>query len=176
MREAHPLLSKSIQSIVGIFVGFAIGGVLGVLATPPGPAPSTPTSGFIAEVDRGPEPVAVSLTTVLGPITTRVPRDDAVLPLTPSLPEASPADRASTPKATKVTSTKASRASTPAKKAAPKPKPAPAPRSTPPPPPAAEPPPPAVEESPPPPAPKAEKPKGSKPKPDKPPKPPKPPK
>lgn len=177
MREAHPMLSKSIQSIVGIFVGFAIGGLLGLVATPPGPAPSTRESGFIAEVGREPEPVAVTLTTVLGPTTTRVPRDDALVPSTPVLAEATPTDPSPTTKATKATKATSTKpaASTPTKKAAPKPKTTPSPRTPAPAPPAVEPPAPVVD-SPPPPEPRGEKHKGSKRGPDKPPKPPKPPK
>src|SRR4029078_5828165 len=61
-REAHQVLSKSLQSIVGIIVGFVFGGVIGFVSTPAVPAPSLPQSGFSAAVERvGPQSGPVNL-------------------------------------------------------------------------------------------------------------------
>ena len=174
------LLSKSAQSIVGIFVGFAIGGLLGLVATPIAPATSGSRDGFIAHVDREARPAAVELAVVLGPTTTRGPRDDAVLPLTPEPPAAQTVDPAAKPKpkpkAKSSNAPSTERAATrPTQKAAPKPKPKPAPRLATPPP-SANVPDPVIQEPAPTPEPKAEKRKPDKPpKQGKPPKPPKPP-
>ena len=179
-REAHLMLSKSIQSIVGIFVGFAIGGVLGLLATPPAPAPSVGEDGLVIAVERVPAvPVELALTIAPGPTTTRPPRDDALLPLAPAAEEAS--TPAPTAKPTKPTATKTkSTASAPAPTQNPAPKPKPSSRSAPTPPaPTTTPTPDPVAEGTPNPEPEAaagKKHKAPKPaKPDKPPKPPKPP-
>jgi len=176
------MLSKSIQSIVGIFVGFAIGGVLGLLATPPAPAPSVGEDSLVIAVERVPAvPVELALTIAPGPTTTRPPRDDALLPLPPAAEEASTPAPTAKPKPTKPTATKTkSTASAPAPTQNPEPKPKPSSRSAPTPPaPATTPAPdPVVEQTPnPEPEPAAgKKHKAPKPaKPDKPPKPPKPP-
>jgi hypothetical protein len=176
------MLSKSIQSIVGIFVGFAIGGVLGLLATPPPPAPSVGEDGLVIAVEGVPAvPVELALTIAPGPTTTRPPRDDAILPRPPAAEEASTPAPTAKPKPTKPTATKTDStvsASAPTQKPTPKPKPSSRPAPTPPRPPAPAPTPdPGVATPTPTPEPPAEKqPKGPKPKPDKPPKPPKPPK
>jgi len=47
------VLSKSLQSIVGIVFGFAIGGLIGLVAVPAAPAPSAPQGALIAAADRG---------------------------------------------------------------------------------------------------------------------------
>src|SRR6476620_3838678 len=63
-REAQRVISKSVQSIVGIVFGFAIGGLIGFFATPAAPPPSAVQGVFIAAVDRSepqPAPVALAL-------------------------------------------------------------------------------------------------------------------
>jgi len=178
-REAHQVLSKSLQSIVGIIVGFVFGGVIAFVSTPAVPAPSLPQSGFSAAVERvGPQSAPVNLAL----------QDAVALVVPASQATATPAPT-KTPKSTKPASTKAKVAAPAAAPVTPKaaPTPKPTPRPTPQPKPQPKPATPAPTPTPPPdpttvtptPAPTpAPTPKPAKPKPDKsqkkPPKPPKP--